>query len=349
MRLYPVVRPCVGVNIEPHRLSLAEIGAAWHQNRRPHAWVKRIRHWGEHHFHDGPGNAATTHTPNIPSLVPALRELRGSKRYLQPTAVSLSDLYGHMALIEFDTIPAKQADFERVLRWRLEREVNMSLATSRLAYRLFHHAVGTRKLATWIMAASIETRVIESYEEACLQAGLLPVSVGLNSFHLFEFWRPVMQHMLNQQTCEASTVDECFFAHTTERGLVFFALRMGCPVFIRSKAFFMGSTAGSDPVSSYDHPATLDHELIATLQFYAGSSHNTSRAPRPLFLAGATHDFQRPAQNGSLSDLDRLLPWKIAYLPLTREALFEKGPEPDESSVGAFPMTALPALAALAV
>lgn len=344
------MRPCVGLSIEPQRLSLVEVGASWLQSRRPRSWVNRIRHWGEHTLHDRLGNVAMTQPLDVSSLVAALRDLRGSRRHLLPTAVSLSDLYGHVALIEFDTIPPKKTDFERVLRWRLERELNVGLATTQLAYRLFHHASDTGKPATWVMAAAIETRMMEFYEEACMQVGLFPVNVGLNSFHLFEFWRPVMQQMLAQQACEASLIDECFFVHTTDWGLVFFALRFGCPVFIRIKPCFMGCNAGSDPSPSYDHPAALNHELIATLQFYAERITNaTSRDLRPLFLAGTAHDFERPGPNGSgLLDLDRLLPWKVALLPLNREALLNKVPGPEGGQVGAFPMTALPALAALA-
>jgi hypothetical protein len=191
--------------------------------------------------------------------------------------------------------------------------------------------------------------MIESYEEACLEAGLFPVRVGLNTFHLFEFWRPVMQLMLSKQTNEAGSVDECFFVHATEWGLAFFALRFGCPVFVRIKPWLIGPEANSNPSPSYNRSAALYHEIIATLQFYTESlAEATSTHIRPLFLAKTAQDFGQVGPDGSGPfELDRLRPWKVALLPLDREALSLRLPGLEGGQGQAFPMTSLPALAAL--
>lgn len=344
MRLLPVRRPSVGISIDPHKVEVVEIPPRWREGWRLRRSLLRIRQWREYTMPDAAEGAIPPWQVSHSPLTEALRELRGKLRGPVSTAISICDLCGHLAVLTFDKVPAKHAEFETLLRWRLEHELSFPTAEARMVYRLFRPREDQcGRAGTQVLIALIGLRILEECEEACLQAGLFPVAVGPESLHLFEFCRAKIQQAIEQHEREiGAPVDECFFVHRAAWGFAFFALRFGCPAFVRIKPWMTTEASASErPFSSSSSAddTPFNHELLATLQFYTETVAWASSTPlRPLFLV-STVDDRKEAETSAQTEVhhERLRSWGVAVHPLAREALL----------LETLPLTALPALAAI--
>ena len=328
MRLFPVRRPSVGVGVGPGGVTLVEAARPWRQAWHRHAPQGRIRKWREHEVEAAASAGdCPSPQPSPASLANALRQVRGTLRRPVPVALSLWDPCGHAGVLAFDTLPAKKAEFETLVRWRLERELNVPATGTRVVYRVFRSAARRQGQATsHVLAASIGTKLLAQYEEACLQAGLFPASVGLTTFQLFEMCGASMEQILGARAGEgAEPVDECFFLHRAAWGFSLLAVRSGCPVFVRVKPWLAPDNHDGPVFAS----AGLDQEILATLQYYDEMMPRAASAPRPLFVVSTTE--------GSAVDADRLGAWGVRVHSVDVEGMGR----------GTAPVTALPALAAV--
>jgi hypothetical protein len=216
-------------------------------------------------------SAAEPNVSDLSALARELRALLGSERSAS-VALTLPDLCTRVALLDFEALPPKTADRDRLLRWRFQKDFNMPAADLRLSYQVF------RTTPPRVLAVGVRNTIVGQYERACEDAGLLPIAVGVTSPRLFDLCRPAMQATM---AAGASGAGELFFLHVAEDSFSLFALRNGCPVFLRTKLLHNGG--GSDP-------ATLAGEVLATLQFY-GDSYPLAQAGlpdvcRPFFVVG---------------------------------------------------------------
>jgi hypothetical protein len=328
MRVFPIRRPSVGVSVGPRGVTLVEAARPW----RRRASLGRIRKWREHELAAGaPAGAGPAPPSALSSLSNAFRHVRGTLRGPVPVALSLWDPCGHAAVLAFDTLPAKKAEFETLVRWRLERELNVPAIGTRVVYQVFRNA-GSRKgqSTAHVLAASIGTGLLAQYEEACLQAGLFPASVGLTTFQLFDLCGAAIRQTLGVLAREAAEpVDECFFLHRAAWGFSLLAVRSGSPVFIRVKPWLASTNDDDGAEGDVSASAGLDQEILATLQYYGETIPRVATAPRPLFFVSTVE--------GPAVDPDRLRAWGIHVHTLTLDGVGE----------GAAPVTALPALAAV--
>ena len=331
MRLFPVRRPTVGVGVGPGGVTLVEAVRPWRQAWRRHAPLGRIRKWREHEVAaPASTDAGPSSQPSPASLANAFRQVRGTLRRPVPVALSLWDPCGHVAVLAFDTLPAKKAEFETLVRWRLERELNVPATGTRVVYRVFRSAGRRHGQSTaHVLAASIGTGLLAQYEEACLQAGLFPASVGLTTCQLFEMCGASIQQTVGVRTGEgAEPVDECFFLHRAAWGFSVLVVRSGCPVFVRVKPWLAPANHDGSQGTVFDS-AGLDQEILATLQYYDDMMPRVASAPRPLFVVSTAE--------GPAVDADRLGAWGVHVHTLDWEGVGQ----------GAAPVTALPALAAV--
>ena len=331
MRVFPIRRPSVGLGIGPFGVTLVEAVRPWRPAWSRRAPAERIRRWREQDLAGAPsaGGGPAVHSA-ASSLTHALRAVRGTLRGPVPVALSLWDPCAHIAVLAFDTLPAKKAEFETLVRWRLERELNVPATATRVVHRVFRTAGRRQGQSTaYVLAASIGAGLLAQYEEACLQAGLFPSSVGLATFQLFDLCGPAIQQALAAQAREAAEPpDECFFLHRAAWGFSLLAVRSGCPVFVRIKPWLAPANddAAADEVSV---AAGLDQEILATLQYYGETMPRAASTPRPLFCVSSI--------DGPAVDPERLRPWGIQVHTLSLDSV----------GGGAAPVTALPALAAV--
>ncbi len=245
-------------------------------------------------------SATELNVSDVAALAGEIRTLRGSPRnppHVASVALSLPDLCARVALFEFEVWPNKPAERDALLRWRFQKDLGMPATGARLSFRWFPPmpgaVAGDARKTHRVLAAVIQARIIEQYEQVCQEAGLIPVSLGVSSLRLFDLCRPAMaaarggvQHE-SPASGEASGMDpsEFFFLHVAQAGFSFFALRHHCPVFHRIKPLRNGHT-------------NLADELRATVQFYDESRPAARNGcpvlPRPLFVVGT----EAPSQDG---------------------------------------------------
>lgn len=315
----PFRRPSLGLSIGTRTLSLAEIRRGW--GPRGNIGLRRC---SERPLPDGliRLSAAEPNVSDVPALARELRALLGTERSAS-VALTLPDLCTRVALLDFEALPPKTADRDRLLRWRFQKDFNMPAADLRLSYRVF------RTTPPRVLAVGARNTIVGQYERACEEAGLWPITVGVTSPRLFDLCRPAMQAAIGSGT------GELFFLHVGEDSFSLLAFREGCPVFLRTKPLHNGGSSDQ---------AAIAGEVLATLQFYADSYPRARAGPsdavRPFFVVGLPPacEVLDPGRAESMRIKVIVIGWD--KVPVSRNG---HGPSvPD-----ARPLSGLPALAGL--
>jgi Tfp pilus assembly PilM family ATPase len=105
---------------------------------------------------------------------------------IRRAALSLPDGVFRVQTIEFDELPAKTADRERLIRWRIEKTAAIDAVDTVLRYQVLK---GQDKGFT-VLACFVKQAVLAQYEAALVAVGLEPWSVGPSSFHTLNFYAP---------------------------------------------------------------------------------------------------------------------------------------------------------------
>lgn len=217
-----------------------------------------------------------SHTPNLTDVAALSRAIRqvttsiglGPRRHL--VALTLPDPCGRVALFEFDQWPTARTEQEAVLRSRFHKDLTVGPTPARLAYQIFarqgeYTEDRTRTGGVRVLAMVVSEAIMAQYEEACLDAGLIPVRVGVLGLALCAFFQPTMHKTGAPAYC---------FVHATADQLMVIGFLHGVPVFLRCKAL-----TGLDPT-------LLVHEVAATVAFYqerfsypSGASTRSIRLP----------------------------------------------------------------------
>jgi Tfp pilus assembly PilM family ATPase len=105
---------------------------------------------------------------------------------LRRAALSLPDSVFRVQVLEFDELPSKPADRERLIRWRFEK------SAFDISDTLLRHQVLKRLNTTGfsVLACVAKQSVISQYEDVLLRLGLEPWSIGLSSLHVLNFYEP---------------------------------------------------------------------------------------------------------------------------------------------------------------
>jgi len=233
----------------------------------------------------------------------------------QSVALSLPDICGRTTILTFPSFPTKRSEQDSVVRWRFHQDMNIATDKTRFDYR----TVSTSKNQTnprQVLATAVQHDIIEQYEEACLEAGLLPNSVGLSGLDVCNFYQSTMPEF-RRPTKQASdaTEQEYLFLYLANWGFSFMAFRNTEPIFLRVKTLPIPrfkydhesadqSAIGQDPDSTVSHETpeaasqspeqysslhlnNVSNELVATLQYYFESHQyvRSDNASIPLYFA----------------------------------------------------------------
>ena len=269
MTLFPIARPSLGLSITNDSVSLVEIQRKWRGGT-----FRRIAQ------ETLPSDVIqfSPAKPNIMDLKAFSESLRLLVKGLkppQPIALSLPDLCARMAALEFSSFPKKPAEREAILSWRFQQDFNISTTNSRLAYSVYDPQKSKKTLpkengnVIRVFATAIQHAIIEQYEEACLQAGLLPLTVGISSLDVFDLYRQTIQESIDTASNRSSlSSTELFFLHLTDWGFFFSAFRDNFPVFVRAKSLrFLRADQhspdqeSSDEFGSPQASAVLDQDV----------------------------------------------------------------------------------------
>lgn len=264
--------------------------------------------------------------PNVSDIgllageIQALQGPRHLRWWARPVALSLPDSCARVALLDFTAWPTKSAEAEALLRWRLQTDLHLSAADTIVVHRVFSQETASAQLAQAetarpvnVLVIAIRRPILEQYEQACAQAGLVPVTISLNSLRFFDLNRPTMQGEW------VSPEGSWFFFHAADECLSFIAGRGARPVFMRVKPLRNGL--------GHDH-AALTSEMLATVQFFddrfvAPPSESAGSADRlrPLFLGSHLLATQEGLAEAFASLRTRIVPLPTRPHPTRRRWL----------------------------
>lgn len=218
-------------------------------------------------------------SPNIQDpeqLDRVLRGCLGSGAFgrARRAALSLPDGVFRVQTIEFDELPAKVADRERLIRWRLEKAAAFDVADTQLRYQVLRR----RDTGYTVLACVAKQAVLAQYEAVLTGLGLEPWSVGLSSFHTLNFYS---SYLVKKSTASVLT-------HVTEDTFTTIVTESGGVRFYRFKE--MKRAAAGELRSR------LVREIEDSLHFYTHMDRSQQAEVGHLYLTG------QPSVRDSLAD-----------------------------------------------
>lgn len=189
----------------------------------------------------------------------------GGKGFRQ-AALSLPDGLFRVQILEFDEIPPKKTEQERLIRWRIEKATTFDTSDTIMRYQAFR-----RQGAGFVVIACFAKRaIISEYESILTGIGLEAWNVGLSSFHTLDFYAP---YIINRSSAAA-------VAFVTATAFTTIIIERGLPTFHRYKEL--------KRISHNDTSARLIREIVDSLHFYAHRDRLQSESPNieRLYMAG---------------------------------------------------------------
>lgn len=196
-----------------------------------------------------------------------LRERLSSFPFLvpgQPVALSLSDGLFRIQMLEFDALPRKNADRERLVRWRLDKTAAVDTADAVLRFQVVKREGKGHTLLTCLAKRPVVTQ----YEQIMVDLGLEPWTVGPSAFHAANWYAPAFR---------GAAITALAYVGTDSLSAMVF--ESGRPAFYRYKE--MKKAPG-------DLRARLVREIDDSLHFYSHMDRSLAQVAEveKLFLAG---------------------------------------------------------------
>jgi Tfp pilus assembly PilM family ATPase len=160
--------------------------------------------------------------PNLDSTDELSRLLRDcliglGRPDIRRVALSLPDSVFRVQTLEFDTLPGKAADRERLIRWRLEKTAAFDAAETALRYEVLRGQ--DRGLTVLVCVA--KQNVLSQYEAVLAVLGLEPWSIGLSSLSTLNFYATYLTKK-SPVAVLAHVTDDAFATVIVENGGVRF-------------------------------------------------------------------------------------------------------------------------------
>ena len=229
-------------------------------------------------------------------MVNVLRQcLAAAPAQTDRAALSLPDGVFRVQTLEFDELPSKSIDRERLIRWRLEKAAAFDVSATVLRYQVLRQ--GERGFT--VLACLVKQSVLEQYESVLTQLGLEPWLVGLSSFHILNFFSPIIT-----KKPSASAL-----AHLTDDSFTTIVTEAGGARFYRFKELKRGG--GEINVK-------LLREIEDSLHFYTHMDRSQTSEVKRLFLAGetaATYDLADQLHTATSLDVEILSPAAVLAAP----------------------------------
>ncbi|HUI46695.1 MAG TPA: pilus assembly protein PilM [Nitrospirota bacterium] len=211
---------------------------------------------------------ATLNILDASGLVRSLRScLPVSSRPFRRSALSLPDSVFRVQVLDFDELPSKHEERDRLIRWRIEKTAAFDLAETVLRYQ----ELPRKGRGFTVLVCVAKQAVIAQYETVLQEAGLEPWSIGISSFHILNFYSPLMT---KKSTVFALT-------HLTEESFTTIIADGGGTRYYRYKELKRGSPA--------EIRTRLMREIDDSLHFYTHYTHQDRTQTcevQQLYLAG---------------------------------------------------------------
>ena len=180
-------------------------------------------------------------------------------------ALSLPDSLFRVQLFDFDELPPRHRDRERLVRWRFEKSAAFDTADTVLRFQVLTRA----GRGFTVLSCIAKREVIASFEELIAGLRLEAWNIGLSSFHALNFY-----------TADVVTpsAEPCGMVWVTEGSYSTIILEGGIPRFYRFREIKPGAAG--------DAAARIARELEDALHFYTHRDPQQALALTRLCLAG---------------------------------------------------------------
>ncbi len=196
----------------------------------------------------------------------AVRTLAGN-RGGGPVSVALSDPVARVALFDVAAVPTRREEFDRLVRWHVEKTFAVELGAARVTSQRFVRPDG--EAGSRILGAAISETVVSQYERILSRAGFEAVVIDLGTFHRFNLFRKRMAHL--------ASPDQHFIVLTiTAAALTIMIYEGGSPGYLRIKGT-------RRPLTGPDAVGRILDEVELSLNAY-GKEKDLSRVTH-LFLS----------------------------------------------------------------
>lgn len=259
MHFFPISAPTVSLSISEEGLCLVEIKKHWRK--------RSLRHIARRPLSPGTLTLSSA-KPNIANPNEFLTQLKALvKPYRRPLSIALSlpDICARTSIFDFASFPTKKPEQTALVNWRFQQDLKLDTSHSRLTFGLYVPTSGRDSLSPGnidhvrVLGTAIRHEIIEQYENMCLEAALIPTSVGMSGLDIFDLYRPNIQDMLTAENpSQASAPPVVMFLFMSHWGFTFIACQEGSPRFIRTKALAIKTEAHHSQVSSLD-PESEEH------------------------------------------------------------------------------------------
>ncbi len=286
MHFFPISAPTVALSLSDGGLCLVEIKKHWRK--------MSLRHIARGPLSPGVLTLSSTKL-NIANPDEFLTQLKALvKPYRRPLSIALSlpDICARTSIFDFASFPAKKPEQTALVNWRFQQDLKLDTSHSRLAFGLYGPTSVRNSLSpdtkehVSVLGTAVRHEIIEQYENICLEADLIPTSVGMSGLDIFDLYRPNMQVMLTAENpSQASHPSPVMFLFISHWGFTFLAFQEGSPRFIRTKALTIKTEIQHFQESSLDPESEKHRET--TEQHTTGSGNPISTAPQE-FATGKT-------------------------------------------------------------
>lgn len=210
-------------------------------------------------------NYATQNIDDMERFIDVFREaLAGISTNVKRTALSLPDGVFRVQTLEFDELPNRTAERERLIRWRLEKSA-LDVADTVLRYQVLRRK---EKNGFSVLACVAKQAVIAQYESVLSESGLEPWTIGPSSFHAFNLYQPYLVKMSPVSVLAHIYGSGCATLISGSNGM-----------FYRYKDVKRGDSDGA--------PARLVREIGDFLHYYINLDHAREDRVHRLYLTGS--------------------------------------------------------------
>ncbi|MDR4461736.1 MAG: hypothetical protein MRJ67_14655 [Nitrospirales bacterium] len=265
MKFFPISAPTVALSLSDNGLCLVEIKKHWRK--------RSIRNIARLPLSPGALTLSSTKL-NIANPDEFLTQLKALvKPYRRPLSIALSlpDICARTSIFDFASFPTKKPEQTALVNWRFQQDLKLDTSQSRLAFGLYMPTPAKDSPSPGIqehvkvLGTAIRHEIIEQYENMCLEANLIPTSVGMSGLDIFDLYHPNIQDMLTAENPSwVSHPPTIMFLFISHWGFTFLAFQEGSPRFIRTKALSIQTEAKHSQNSAQDsesekHRETREH------------------------------------------------------------------------------------------
>lgn len=220
----------------------------------------------------------------------------------RPISLILPDVSVRAVLLQLEHMPARPDERDALVRWRLGQEQLFPLAGTKVVFQELPRAPGSSDEGHSVLAVAVQEAILQQYETACEDLGLIPSAVGVASLKLFDLW-------LRSSGGRKRLAEDLLWVNAADGALTVFLFHQGRLVFLRTK--LLADCDQHDSMDSGDVIAQAAEECA--LSIYACRQHHPRLTVKEAVVAGEDrHAALEAALRNELGVTTEQLQWEHA-------------------------------------